>query len=427
MVNDRKKVLVITYSFPPSPRVAALRMQGLAKYLPRFGWDPTYLTVELPGEPQEGFRVIQTPDPYDVMEQLKRWLRLNPKEGLQRQLGIADQVSNTKKPLVGKITKRIEGWISYPDKKKTWGPIALKALRDLFTQERFDVLLSTSPPVITNLIARKIHEEFYLPWVADFRDLWTGNHYYPYGPIRKLADKRLEIKSLKGASALVTVSKPLSESLQALHEGKAVFAIPNGFDPDMMEENELHTKFSITYTGQLYQGKRDPELLFKVVRDLIQENLIKNDLQINFYGDRVFWLENLITEYGLDGIAIQRGIVDRSEAVKEQRSSQLLLSLNWDHPAEKGVYTGKIFEYLAARRPILALGGPPGVVSDLLQETKAGVHVRTEGELREAILSWYEEYQGKGFASYQGNQKIHNYSHPKMAERFADVLNEVSQ
>ena len=427
MKIQNKKVLVITYSFPPKPNVASVRMRGLAKYLPQFGWDPTFLTIDLPGEPEAGFRVIQTSDPLDVMEQLKRGLGLNPKKGLQRQLGIADQASNTKKPTIGKFTKRIEGWLSYPDKKRTWQPIALAALRNLLSREGFDALLSTSPPVITNLIAREIHDEFGLPWVADFRDLWTGNHYYPYGPVRKLIDRRLEIKTIKQASALVTVSKPLSESLEALHQRKAVFAIPNGFDPDTMKENDLHGRFSITYTGQLYAGRRDPELLLKVVRDLIREQEINNDLQINFYGPKVYWLDDLISEYGLESLAFQWGIVNRAEAVRQQRSSQLLLSLNWDHPAEKGVYTGKIFEYLAAQRPILALGGPRGVVSDLLEETQAGVHIRTEDELREAILAWYSEYQENGFVSYQGNQQIYNYSHIKMAERFSEVLNEVCQ
>ena len=119
-----KKVLVITYAFPPHPSIASVRMKGLAKYLPGHGWDPTFLTVELPGEPEEGFRVIQTSKPDDVTERLKRLLKLDPKEGLQKQLGVPDQVRTAKKPLTGRITKKIEGWISYPDKKRYWQPIA---------------------------------------------------------------------------------------------------------------------------------------------------------------------------------------------------------------------------------------------------------------------------------------------------------------
>lgn len=425
MTNQNKKVLVITYSFPPKPRVASVRMQGLARYLPTFGWDPTFITVELPGEPEKGFRVIQTPDPGDVTEHIKRLLGFNPKAGLQDQLGVPDHISMQKESPTGKIVTGIKAWITYPDKRKYWRPLALKALRELFAKESFHALISSSPPVITHLIAKRAQMEFSIPWVADFRDLWTGNHYYPYGPIRKRIDRGLEIRTIDQAAALITVSEPLGESLKALHGHEIVKSIPNGFDPVEVKAGELHDKFTFTYTGQLYQGKRDPEVLFKIVHDLLQEDLLKDDIQIKFYGDKVYWLDQLIEDYGLEKVAFQCGTVDRSEALLEQRSSQILLSLNWDHPLEKGVYTGKIFEYLAAQRPILALGGPQGVVSDLLEETQAGIHPRTEAELRSAILSWYEEFQHLGYVSYQGNEQIHNYSHLKMAQRFSDVLNEV--
>lgn len=427
MENPNKKVLVITFTFPPHPSIASVRMGGLAKYLPVHGWDPTFLTVELPGEPEEGFRVIQTPRPDDVTQRLKRLLRMNPQEGLQKQLGIPDQVSTAKKPLTGKITKRIEGWISYPDRNRYWEPIALETLRDLLSRESFDAMVSSSIPVVTHLVASKVHEEFGIPWVADFRDLWTGNHYYAYGAVRKLLDRRLELKTMAQAAALVTVSEPLARSLRSLHKGKLVLAIPNGFDPDTIQDSPLHDRFSITYTGNLYLGKRDPELLFKVACDLLRENRIQDDLEINFYGKPVYWVDNLIQKYQLDGVAAQRGFVDRAASLKEQRSSQILLSLNWDNPLEEGVYTGKIFEYLAARRPILALGGPPGVVSELLKETGAGLHLRTEEDLRSAILAWYAEYRESGSVAYHGNQKIHNFSHVKMAQRFAGLLTDISR
>ena len=427
MTNSNKKVLLITDSFPPRSGGASMRMQGLAKYLPLYGWDPTVLTVDLPGEPDEQFRVIQVPYPGDVTERLKRKLGLNPKKGLQKQLGIPERVSTTKKPITGKILKLIEGWISFPDQKKLWHPVAVDALRNLISREDFDILVSSSPPVVAHLIANKVALEFSIPWIADFRDLWTGNHYYPYGPIRKLFERSFELQTLASASRLVTVSKPLSNTLKSLHKEKVVVSIPNGFDPDEKKIGDIQDIFSITYTGQLYLGKRDPELLFKVVGDLLREKLIQDDVVINFYGEKVYWVDKLINKYSLEGIAFQNGVVDRAEMLKQQRSSQILLSLNWDNPQEEGVYTGKLFEYLAAQRPILALGGPRGVVSDLLTETNTGIHLRDEGELRQAILSWYEEYRQKGYVSYQGNEKILNYGHDKMAERFSEVLNGVSQ
>ena len=426
-MKGNNKVVIISYAFPPRPGVASVRMGGLAKYLPQHGWDPTFVTVELPDDPDESFRVIQTEDPGDVTGNLKKRLRLNPKEGLQKQLGVPDRISNAKKPIIGRITKKIEGFISYPDKRRPWLPVAMAVLRDLLSREEFGVLISTSPTPVTHLIARKISDEFGIPWVADFRDLWTGNHYYSYGPIRKFLDRSLEMRTISRASALVSVSEPLCRSLSAMHGSVPVYSIPNGFDPDQIGENDMSDEFTITYTGYLYLGKRDPELLFKVVRDLLAEGKLQQNLRIKFYGEKFFWVEELINKYELKDCVFQYGVVDRVEALGEQRSSQILLSLNWDNPLEEGVYTGKIFDYLAAKRPILALGGPPGVVSELLERTKAGSHIRTEGELRKAILAWYAEYQENGFVSYQGNDKIHDFSHVKMAERFSQVLNEVSK
>lgn len=426
-MTKTKKVLLITDRFPPQSGGASLRMRGLAKYLPLYGWEPTILTVDLPGEAEQGYRVLQVPYPGDVSAQVKKALRLNPQEGLQSQLGLPNQISTAKEPITGKIIQRIEGWFTYPDQKRRWKPVAVAALRNLLSQEAYQALISSSPPVITHLIAKETQGEFEIPWIADFRDLWTENHYYPYDRIRRFFDRRLELATIAQAAALVTVSEPLSKSMRSLHDPKPVFSIPNGFDPDEIMPSELQDTFSITYTGQLYQGKRDPELLFKVVRALVAEGILGADLRISFYGTKAYWVEELIKKYHLENIAIQFGKVEREQALQAQRSSQILLTLNWDTPQEEGVYTGKIFEYLAARRPILALGGPQGVVSELLAETQTGVHVRSEAELRQVLTAWYDEFQHKGSIAYRGNDQIYNYSHKKMAQKFSDVLNEVSQ
>ena len=252
MVEQRKKVLLITDSFPPQAGGASLRMRGLAKYLPRCGWDPTVLTVDLPADPDGRYRVIQVPYPGDVTEGIKAKLRLNPGEGLQDQIGIPAQVSLAKDPLTGKLIKRIEGWLTYPDQKRRWKAVADAALEELLSRESFHALISSSPPEITHLIAEKASRDFGIPWVADFRDLWTGNHYYPYDALRKFFDRRLEKEILGAASALVTVSEPLCRTLRSLHRQKTVVPITNGYEPDEIIRGELHTKFSITYTGKLY-------------------------------------------------------------------------------------------------------------------------------------------------------------------------------
>jgi len=186
----------------------------------------------------------------------------------------------------------------------------------------------------------------------------------------------------------------------------------------------LTREFTLTYTGQLYQAKQDPEPLFQAVRELIGEGVIDPDnVKVQFFGPTRYWLDRDVKEHGLEMIVAQHGVVPRKEALAKQRETQVLLLLNWNDLHEKGIYSGKVFEYLAARRPILAIGGPNGVVSELLEETGAGVHVKDVTELKESLRNLYKEYQATGQVCYHGKEeRVAKYSHREMARKFAEAL-----
>lgn len=425
-----RRVLIITYYFPPRPGVASLRLRGLAKYLPEYGWEPVILTAALPGEPEHRFKVVQTPYPGDATACWKRKLGLAPDKGFQEQIGVPWALREGKTSLTNKMVNVIKAVIAYPDEQKGWYPFALRVGHDLLKRERFDALLSSSGPVTCHLIARELKARYGLPWIADLRDLWTQNHYYSYGPLRLMFERKLEVKTLSSADALVTVSKPLAEKLQSLHRSKPVFAIPNGYDPDEMGSVTPTREFTITYTGQFYyQGRRDPLPLFQVLAELISEGKINRcDVRVRFYGPVEYWLEQEVKLYQLEDIVILHHFVPREDALERQRESQILLLLNWDHPEEAGVYTGKVFEYLAAQRPILAIGGPKGVVAELLEETGAGVHVSSHEELKRVLTQFYDEYKAYGQVAYHGKRdRIARYSHREMARKFANVLDSVAE
>ena len=423
-----KRVLIITYYFPPRPGVASLRLRGLAKYLPEFGWEPVILTAFLPVEPDKQFQVIQTPYPGDVSALLKKKLHLHPNKGFQEQVGVPLAIREGRKSFTTKMITFIKEIVAYPDEQKKWYPFAVETGEKIIEENNFEVIISSSGPMTSHLIAKELKSRFNIPWVADLRDLWTQNHYYPYGVIRKWLEKRFEINTLSQADALVIISKPAAEKLQSLHNNKSVFAIPNGFDPDDVNTSIPLTKeFSITYTGQLYQGKRNPELLLRAISELIIQKLIdRNNIKIRFFGPTQYWLEQDIKKYNLNGIVKQYGMIPREVALKKQRESQILLLLNWDDPDERGVYTGKIFEYLAAKRPVLAIGGPKGVVSELLTETNSGFHSSNLENLKIFIMKCYEDYEKKGRVQYCGKlEKINKYSHYEMAKKFSKVLENV--
>jgi len=314
----------------------------------------------------------------------------------------------------------------YPDSEKGWKPFAVKAGDKLLQNEDVDAMISSSSPVTCHLIARELKEKHRIPWIADFRDLWTQNHNYSYSRLRKLFEKKFELKTLSTADTLVTASSPITEKMKKLHKGKSIHTITNGFDPDKMSNGKanLTSKFTITYTGQIYP-KQDPSKLLVALKDLISERAIDtNDVDVRFYGPENGLLTRKIEEYGLSAIISQCGIVPREISFEKQRESRLLLLLKWEDPQERGIYTGKIFEYLAAKRPILATGGTDDVVKELLKETNAGIDAQTVEDIKNALRRLYVEYKLSGKIAYQGNsEKVNRYSYREIAEKFSEVIN----
>ena len=314
----------------------------------------------------------------------------------------------------------------YPDSEKGWKPFAVKAGDELLQNEDVDAMISSSSPVTCHLIARELKEKHGIPWIADFRDLWTQNHNYPYSRLRRLFEKKLELKTLSTADTLVTASSPITEKMKKLHKGKSIHTITNGFDPDKMSNGKanLTSKFTITYTGQIYP-KQDPSKLLVALKDLISERAIDtNDVNVRFYGPENDLLARKLEEYGLSAIVSQCGIVPREISFEKQRESRLLLLLKWEDPQERGIYTGKIFEYLAAKRPILATGGTDDVVKELLKETNAGIDAQTVEDIKNALRRLYAEYKLSGKITYQGtSEKVNRYSYREITEKFSEVLN----
>jgi len=421
-----KNVLIITYFFPPMPEIGATRLYGLAKYLPETGWNPIVLAPILPGEPDSQFHVIQTP--YDDAVALwKRRMGLNTKKSLNEQFDVSKPKNQPS--IIDHLTYIPWEIITYPDPMRGWYKHAVKTGSDLLQREQVDAILSSSHPETCHLIARTLAEKHQLPWIADLRDLWTQNPYYNHCALRRFAEKRLELRTLGKASALVTVSRPLADDLSRLHTHKPVYAITNGFDPEdaCFGPPELTDKFTITYTGVLYGGKRDPSMFFEALKNLMRDGVIDPDrVEVRFFGSQDPWLFDEIRNADLDGVVKVLGFVPRDQALQRQRESQLLLLLLWNNPQERGVYTGKVFEYLAARRPIIALGGPEeSVVKDLLNETQAGHYVSSLEGLEVVLSQYYSEYVRTGAISPTEDSAISKYSHLEMARKFADVLDKI--
>jgi glycosyltransferase involved in cell wall biosynthesis len=435
---ERKKVLIITWYFPPRPNVSSIRLRGLAKYLKDYDWTPIILTGELPNGPRVNCRTVQTPY-RDIMGSWKRKFGFDPDREIRTQIKLISNKESFKNSVVEfalqQLVDIMASIISYPDPQKGWYPYAIEYARRILEGEGVDAIISSYMPATCHLIAKELKEEYKIPWIADLRDLWSQDEGYGRRPLRRMIERRLEKRTLSKADALVTVSWPLAEKLKELHKDRPVYVITNGFDPE--EENplvnNLTAKFTVTWTGNVYHKWQDPLKILEATRSLISEGTIDpDDIEIRFYGSvygsRDWWLEDRIKQVGLQNVAKFYGQIPREEVIEKQRTSQVLLLLKWEGSTQ-GSIPGKLFEYLAARRPILATGGETkDVVTELLQETQAGIHAANVEDVKSALKKFYYEYKLDGQVKYKGKKsKINKYSHKEMARKFSEILDTLTR
>ena len=413
-----KKVLII---FPElKATISRIRLHGIIKFLKYYGWEPVILTnEETPLE--EEFDTIFVPYDVDfISNKWKKYLGIKLNKTAPQDIAHKEEI---KQKIINRLIYHWQEIFLYPDELKEWRKEAVQAASYYIDKYGVDVVLSSFPPVTPHIIAMDLKKKYNIPWIADMRDLWTDYSYYRYGFLRKSIEKRLESKTLSAADHITTVSKPLENSLQ--QNFKRVNVIENGFDPDEVNKGtSLSDKFSITHTGQLYDGRRNPELLFKALNELRNERKINlDDFEINFYGDAENWLKKEVQEYKLENVVKIHGRVERKVSLRNQRSSHLLLLIRWDNPHEEGVFTGKIFEYLAAKRPIISIGYVGGVIDELLEKTNTGISLNSVDGIKKEVFRAYSEFKS-GQLNYSGiPEEINKYSHKEMANKFANVFN----
>jgi glycosyltransferase involved in cell wall biosynthesis len=395
----------------------------LARYLPEHGWDPIVVTPRA-GRVDPPSWLIET-DEADLAATLKARI------GIRRDAALKDAVAGGAPPAQGArirswLIEQVKALIAIPDTHRGWVSMAERAA--LPVAGRCHAVLSTSPPVSVHLAGGRVAERTGLPWIADLRDLWWDDRNSLAPGWRRRLDRRLETRTLAGASALVTVSAPLAEELERLHGPTPVRAILNGFDPaETGLADTLTEAFTLTHTGTFYQGRRDPTLLFAAVSSLVGAGRIPRDrIRIRLFARHEPWVGGLARQHGIADLVELLPWASREQALRAQQESQVLLLLHWGGDRERGVYTGKVFEYLAACRPILMIGGGEGVLHDLLKTTGAGVHVTAQAELEQALESMWHEFEQDGEVTWRGRDElIDRYSHRRMAGEFARLLDEV--
>lgn len=403
-----KRVLIVSYFAPPQPEAAALRVGHLVRYLPKFGWEPILMTRAYPGTEELACRVIQ------VGSAMRPTSALQP-PNLARKLG-------RKSGFARYVAGLLRGLVYFPDSTVAWlWPTIRQSLR-LTKEEKFDALLTSYGPATEHIIGYVVARSRQLPWVADYRDLWQGNALRRFGPIHRSLEAVLE-KFVIGRADEVTAVAGVDDHLSRFHK-RNVILIPNGYDNavwETMPEFEPQ-EFVFCYAGRTYGGSRSPELLFSSVakmKAMGEQSALA--ARFDFFGPDCDSINDLAGRYGLSSSVVLRGNAKRSEVLKAERRSAVLLIMVGSFPGVAPMQGSKIFEYAGAGRPILALGPAESVVGSMLAESGLGQLVSTEAECMSAVRAAYDQFQAKKFTP-QRNPHWRPWTALDLAKKFAEVL-----
>lgn len=430
-----KKVLMIAYLYPPVWEIGTMRSLKFSTYLPQEGWHPVILTVRRETSALEErtgpeidivrTRFINLRSPINYL--LRRGRRDRSE---QWQATLSDIKKKPQIPFFLHCKKLVQDLLFFPDDCIGWYPFGVKEGLRAIKEFDIKVIYSSSSPVTAHLIAHSLKHKTGIPWVADLRDQWTQN---PTGQkLRAVArvEGNLEKHILSTADAVVTVSEPLAAQLSQIHPrlSEKIQVITNGFDPEDFRGTVLKPpeKFTITYTGQLYQLRRNPESLMAALAELLGDGLMSpEEIELRFVGELNPDLFSLAAKYNLENSIAVTGRLPYPAALQEQRRSSILLVMVHNDSSCRGEFTGKVFEYLGAGRQILALVPQGNVIENFLKETRAGIAVSPDNipAIKEALLRWYREYKDFGAPVYSPDQeKIGRYTRQNTTRILASLF-----
>jgi glycosyltransferase involved in cell wall biosynthesis len=428
-----KKVLIITFFYPPYgvPGCVggAIRISKISKYLPEFDWEPIIITAKnthekiLPFELRKG-EVYETPY-IDFNSFVKRLIFKRSTISITEKA--YGEKSKFKKALLLKLQGMYVNIFNFPDEMIDWYRSALRKGVEILKEKKINLIFSCFGPPASHLVAYRLKKKTGLPWIADFRDPWTQSHLYHRPILLSWIERSLEKKVISGATLLTTVSSPLARELRKLHK-KEVVVIPNGFDPEDYPEVNLKNKFTITYIGIVHKSQ-NLEPFFVALSSLLSKNYISpQEIDVRFYGRYHYVESQLINRFRLSEVVKKYERLTFRESIKKQKESHLLLLGVWSGPKGKGVYTTKIFEYLGAKRFILAVGEKNTVIANLLNETKAGVVENDPYKISNIILEKFNEFKTSGDVKCKSDERVINkYSRKELTRRLAEVFDNVTK
>ena len=423
-----KKVLIITYYWPPAGGPGVQRWLKFVKYLPDFGIEPIVYCPENPNYPivdaslvsdvSPNLTVLKTPirEPYKWAQLFSKSKTANLSKGL---------ISNRKKQsIVEKLLLFVRGNFFIPDARVSWVRPSVSFLSDYITEHQIDTIITTGPPHSLHLIGLQLKQNHAIKWVADFRDPWTQIGYHKKLKLSYFAQKihkKLETTVLQTADEIVVTSLKTKTIFSELTT-TPITVLTNGFDFEIINDSTLDSKFTVSHIGSLLEG-RNPYILWKVLSDLIKDSdEFASVFQLNFIGSVSTGVMDAIRIYGLENYINNIGYVPHNEALEYQKKAQLLLLIEENSKETEYIIPGKLFEYMASKRPIIAIGPEVSDIEKILNQTRSGTYFRYDEAvaLRTLLLEHFDAYQTQQLNV--DSKGLEAYSRKSLTQQLAQKL-----
>lgn len=425
---EQKKLLIITYYFPPAGGPGVQRWLKFVKYLPEFGVQPIVYVPENPTYPivDEGL-VSQISDQVIVLKN-KIWepyqLASVFSKNKTKKISSGIFPHKKKQTFLDKTFLWIRGNLFIPDARVFWVKPSVAYLEKYIKDNNIDTIVTSGPPHSLHLIGLELKEKLNVKWFADFRDPWTTIGYHKALRLSNYAAKKhksLEHKVLNSADTIIVTSKTTKTEFQAI-TNKPISVITNGYDIENVEKQALDTKFTLAHIGS-FLSDRNPNFLWECLVELLQEIPdFKSHLEIKLIGAVSQEVLDSIAEFHLNDYLNLLGYVSHHEAIAHQKKSQVLLLIEINSEDTKSIIPGKLFEYMVSNRPIIAIGPNGSDFADIITETNTGVFFdySEKTKLKSVILDFYNQYlEGKLQANGVGLQQ---YSRKNLTKQLVQLI-----
>jgi hypothetical protein len=426
---ESKKLLIITYYWPPAGGPGVQRWLKFVKYLPDFGIQPVVYIPENPTYPIVDENLVKEVsdraivvkhkifEPYQIASFFSK--------NKTKQISSGIIPNQKKQSFLDKLFLLIRGNLFIPDARIFWVKPSVRFLEKYIVDNNIDTIVTSGPPHSLHLIGLELKQKIDLKWIADFRDPWTTIGYHKSLRLSNYASKKhkfLERKVLNAADNIIVTSKTTKTEFEAI-TSRPIAVITNGYDDEVVEKQVLDAKFSLAHIGS-FLSERNPVILWESLVALLSDIPdFKKHLEIKLIGAVSQEVLETISQFGLKPYLNNLGYVSHSEAIAHQKKSQVLLLIEINSKETRSIIPGKLFEYMVSERPIIAIGPRQSDFAEIISQTNTGVFFdySEKEKLKNVILQYYNQYlDGKLESNGLGLQK---YSRKSLTKELVELLN----